>query len=56
MRLRTNYQWRDCLLLAPAIDLGCESFLSEDLSEVDAIPGLTVMSPFRHSPPHIPLH
>lgn len=56
IRLRTNYQWWDCLLLASAIELRCGAFLSEDLSEGHSIPGLTIISPFLHSPPQLPFH
>ena len=54
--LRTNYQWWDCLLLASAIELRCGSFLSEDLRDGHSIPGLTIISPFLHSPPQTPIH
>jgi len=56
IRLRTNYQWWDCILLASAIELGCSSFLSEDLKDGHSFPGLTIISPFRHSPPQLPIH
>lgn len=56
IRLHTNYQWWDCLLLASATELRCSGVLSEDLSDGHSIPGLTVVNPFRHSPPQLPLH
>jgi predicted nucleic acid-binding protein len=51
-----NYSWWDCLLLASAIELQCRFFLSEDLQDGHRIRGLTLINPFRHSPPQIPLH
>lgn len=56
IRLRTQYQWWDCILLASAIELGCSGFLSEDLQDGHSIPGLTIISPFRHTPPQLPTH
>jgi predicted nucleic acid-binding protein len=56
IRLRTSYQWWDCLLLASAIELRCSGFLSEDLKDGHSIPGLTIISPFLHSPPQLPIH
>ncbi|MEP9373931.1 PIN domain-containing protein [Mesorhizobium sp. KR1-2] len=49
-RLQTRYSWWDCLLLASALELGCEFFLSEDLQDGQAIEGLTIVDPFAHSP------
>lgn len=51
-----GYSWWDCLLLASAIELQCRHFLSEDMRDGHQIRGLTIMNPFRHSPPQIPLH
>jgi predicted nucleic acid-binding protein len=56
IRLQANYQWWDCILLASAIELGCSSFLSEDLKDGHSFPGLTIISPFLHSPPQLPIH
>lgn len=56
IRLQTHYQWWDCILLASAIELGCSNFLSEDLKDGHSFPGLTIISPFLHSPPQLPLH
>lgn len=50
IRLQTRYSWWDCLLLASALELGCEFFLSEDLQDGHAIEGLTIVDPFAHSP------
>ena len=48
-----RYSWWDCLLLASAINLGCTHFLSEDLQDGQVIEGLTIVSPFAHSPGQI---
>ena len=53
LRLVTRYSWWDCLLLASAINLGCTHFLSEDLQDGQVIEGLTIVSPFAHSPEQI---
>ncbi|WP_157017027.1 PIN domain-containing protein [Mesorhizobium xinjiangense] len=50
---RHGYAWWDCLLLASALDLGCELFLSEDLQDGQVIEGLTIVDPFAHSPERI---
>jgi predicted nucleic acid-binding protein len=47
---QTGYSWWDCLLLASAIALGCTHFLSEDLQDGRTLDGLTILSPFAHSP------
>lgn len=51
-----GYSWWDCLLLASAIELQCRYFLSEDMQDGHKIRGLTIINPFRHSPPQTPLH
>lgn len=51
IRFETGYSWWDCMLLASAIELRCEAFLSEDLQDGHRIRGLTVINPFRHSAP-----
>ena len=56
LHFETGYSWWDCLLLASAMELGCRFFLSEDLHDGHRVRGLTIMSPFRHSPPQAPLH
>ncbi len=56
LRLETGYSWWDCILLASAMELGCRSFLSEDLRDGHAIRGLTVINPFRHSPSQYAFH
>lgn len=48
-----RYSWWDCLLLASAINLGCSHFLSEDLADGQRIDGLTIVSPFAHTPEEI---
>lgn len=56
LRFETGYSWWDCLLLASSMELGCKTFLSEDLQDSRAIRGLTVVNPFLHSPPQTPIH
>ena len=53
LHLTYRYSWWDCLLLASALHLGCTHFLSEDLQDGQAIEGLTIVSPFAHTPEHI---
>jgi predicted nucleic acid-binding protein len=48
-----QFSWWDCLLLASAIELGCTHFLSEDLKDGQTIEGLTILSPFAHTPDQI---
>ncbi|MDW6022303.1 PIN domain-containing protein [Mesorhizobium sp. BAC0120] len=56
LHFETSFSWWDCLLLASAIELQCTNFLSEDLQDQRKIRGLTIINPFRHSPPQRPLH
>jgi len=56
IRLGTRHPWWDCLLLASAAELRCAGFLSEDMSDGRAIPGLTIINPFLHSPPQLRFH
>jgi predicted nucleic acid-binding protein len=56
LHFETGYSWWDCLLLASAIELQCAYFLSEDLRSDHQLRGLTIINPFRHSPPQRPLH
>src|SRR5262245_9375436 len=51
LHFETSFSWWDCLLLASAIELQCANFLSEDLQDQRQIRGLTIINPFRHSPP-----
>ena len=53
IRANTAYSWWDCLLLASALELNCTHFLSEDLQDSQTIQGLTIVSPFAHSPDQI---
>jgi predicted nucleic acid-binding protein len=56
LHFENGYSWWDCLLLASAIEMQCRLFLSEDMKDGHRIRGLTIINPFRHSPPQIPLH
>jgi predicted nucleic acid-binding protein len=52
---RYHYSWWDCLLLASALEHECTHFLSEDMQDgqhvaLGAEQGLTIISPFAHSP------
>jgi predicted nucleic acid-binding protein len=51
IHFESGYSWWDCLLLASAMELQCRFFLSEDLQDGRRIRGLTIINPFRHSPP-----
>ncbi|RFC67495.1 MULTISPECIES: PIN domain-containing protein [Mesorhizobium] len=53
LHLKYHYSWWDCLLLASALNLGCTHFLSEDLQDEQKIEGLTIVSPFAHTPEQI---
>ncbi|MGC4024976.1 MAG: PIN domain-containing protein [Mesorhizobium sp.] len=53
LHLKYHYSWWDCLLLASALNLGCTHFLSEDLQDQQKIEGLTIVSPFAHTPEQI---
>jgi predicted nucleic acid-binding protein len=52
----TDYSWWDCVLMASAIELQCRYFLTEDLKPQQSVRGLTIISPFLHSPPDSPFH
>ena len=56
LHFENGYSWWDCLLLASAIEMQCRLFLSEDMKDGHRVRGLTIINPFRHSPPQIPLH
>jgi len=56
LHFESGYSWWDCLLLASAIELQCTYFLSEDLQDDRELRGLTIINPFRHSPPQAPFH
>lgn len=56
LHFESGYSWWDCLLLASAIELQCRYFLSEDLQDNRQVRGLTIINPFRHSPPQTPIH
>ena len=56
LHFETRYSWWDCVLLASAIELQCNYFLSEDLQDNRQVRGLTIINPFRHSPPQLPVH
>ena len=56
LHFETGYSWWDCILLASAMELQCRYFLSEDLQDNRQVRGLTIINPFRHSPPQSPVH
>jgi len=53
LHLKYHYSWLECPLLASALNLGCTHFLSEDLQDQQKIEGLTIVSPFAHTPEQI---
>jgi predicted nucleic acid-binding protein len=57
LHARLGYSWWDCLLLASALNLGCTSFLSEDLKDGQTVTSgdkaLTIVNPFAHTPQSI---
>ncbi|MCL2446647.1 MAG: PIN domain-containing protein [Oscillospiraceae bacterium] len=47
IRNRYRYRYFDCLMLASALEFGCEYFISEDLAHGQVIDGrLTITNPF----------
>lgn len=44
---RTNYQWWDCLIVAAAIQSGCDVLYSEDMHHGHVIDGVRIENPFR---------
>lgn len=56
IHLETGFAWWDCILVATAMELQCRWFLSEDLQHDRRIRGLTIVNPFRHSPPDPAFH
>ena len=47
---RFSLSWWDSLIVASAIDVGCDRLLSEDLQDGQEFDRLVVVSPFRHAP------
>lgn len=47
LSLRTNYNWWDCLIVAAAITLGCETLATEDMRHGHIIDGVRIENPFR---------
>ena len=47
---RFSLSWRDSLIVAGAIELGCDRLLTEDLQDGQNFGGLVVTNPFRHLP------
>jgi predicted nucleic acid-binding protein len=50
LRMRTNYQWWDCVVLASAIQAGCRVLLSEDYQHQHVVEGVTILDPFKTDP------
>ena len=47
---RFSLSWWDSLIVASAIELGCDRLLTEDLQDGQNFGGLVVTSPFQHDP------
>ena len=47
---RFSLSWRDSLIVASAIELGCDRLLTEDLQDGQEFNRLVVTNPFRHAP------
>ncbi len=47
---RYSLSWWDSLVVASAIELGCDRLLTEDLQDGQQFHQLVVTNPFRHSP------
>jgi predicted nucleic acid-binding protein len=47
---RFRFSFYDCVLLATAVDFGCEVFLSEDLSHDQRLGRLRIVNPFTEAP------
>jgi predicted nucleic acid-binding protein len=47
---RFRFSFYDCVLLATAMDFGCEIFLSEDLSHNQRLGRLRIVNPFTAAP------
>ncbi len=47
---RFSLSWWDSLIVASAIELGCDRLLTEDLQDGQAFNRLVVTNPFRHAP------
>jgi predicted nucleic acid-binding protein len=50
IRTATGFPWFDCLNLASALFLGCQLFLSEDLTHNRNVMGLTIINPMAAEP------
>jgi predicted nucleic acid-binding protein len=46
LRVRYGYAFYDSLIIAAALEAGCDRLLSEDLQAGQAIEGLTIVNPF----------
>jgi len=47
---RFRFSFYDCVLLATALDFGCEFFLSEDMTHGQRLGGLRIVDPFAVTP------
>jgi predicted nucleic acid-binding protein len=47
---RFSLSWWDSLVVASAIELGCDTLLTEDLQDGQRFDGLVVKNPFLHAP------
>lgn len=46
LRTLTNYSIWDCLIIAAALQAGCDTILSEDMARGHVIGGLSIVDPF----------
>ena len=50
LQSRYKYGFYDSLIIAAALDAGCEALYTEDLQHGQQIEGLTIVNPFQTSP------
>lgn len=50
LRVRTGFQFWDCVILANAVRLGCRYLLSEDYQHDRTVESVTIINPFKASP------
>jgi predicted nucleic acid-binding protein len=50
IQVETGYSWYDALIVAAALELGCDTLFSEDLQDGRTIRGLAIINPYiRHT-------
>jgi predicted nucleic acid-binding protein len=49
LQVETGYAWYDTLVVTAAVEVGCQTLLSEDLQHRRVVQGVTILNPFSTS-------